>query len=372
MKTKFSMKKTLAFALAGAVAMGLVSIPASAEKGRMTAYTLVEGIYAFSESGAGKAPDNLWQIFVYNLDDPEVDVYNRSRLFCSYQRKVSGTIGIPSTIRDDDTWDMDPFVYQDGDLVVAWTDSTKSFNEKTTANEIAGAMRISVAAYKDPEGLQYRVSNSSSYTSDSVSTYSPTVTKIGGKLLISWIVCHDIKNDSGSYGIEGLYFDPETNTLYAENNAQDADGNPLPMVFAKDCNYISSYAIGEENNQTVVILEEATKETHISDIMYKRVMETDYSLISDNSEINTIKLSANGGSIVVPLTDGKSYASVVDSDISALDYYYKNKLYRVTMDSQGKISSEEIGDVSRTGDTRYSIISENGSPKYFTGFEFES
>ena len=118
---------------------------------------------------------------------------------------------------------------------------------------------------------------------------------------------------------------------------------------------------GEENNRTIVIFEEATKETHISDIMYKRVMETDYSLISDNSEINTIKLSANGGSIVVPLTDGKSYASVVDSDISALAYYYKNKLYRVTMDTQEKISSEEIGDVSRTGDTRYSIISENGS-----------
>lgn len=372
MKTKFSMKKTLAFVLSIAVVMGLVSIPASAEKGKMTAYILMHGTYAFSESGAGKTPDNLWQIFVYTLDDPEVDVYNRSRLYHSYQRKTSGGVGIPSRIRDDKTWDMDPFVYQDGDLVVAWTDSTKSFNEKTTANEIAGAMRISVAAYKDPELLQYRVSNNSSYTSDSVSTYSPTVTKIGGKLLISWIVCHDIKNDSGSYGIEGLYLDPETNTLYAENNAQDADGNPLPMVFAKDCNYISSYAIGEENNRTIVIFEEATKETHISDIMYKRVMETDYSLISDNSEINTIKLSANGGGIVVPLTNGKSYASVVDSDISALDYYYKNKLYRVTMDTQGKISSEEIGDVSRTGDTRYSIISENGSPKYFTGFELES
>ncbi len=372
MKTKFSIKKILALVLSAAVVMGFVSIPVYAEKGKMTAYILMHGTYAFSESGAGKTPDNLWQIFVYTLDDPEVDVYNRSRLYHSYQRKTSGRVGIPSRIRDDDTWDMDPFVFQDGDLVVAWTDSTKSFNKKTTANEIAGAMRISVAAYKDPEGLQYRVSNNSSYTSDSVSTYSPTVTKIGGKLLISWIVCHDIKNDSGSYGIEGLYFDPETNTLYAENNAQDADGNPLPMVFAKDCNYISSYAIGEENNRTIVIFEEATKETHISDIMYKRVMETDYSLISDNSEINTIKLSANGGGIVVPLTDGKSYASVVDSDISALDYYYKNKLYRVTMDTQGNISSEEIGDVSRTGDTRYSIISENGSPKYFTGFELES
>mgnify|MGYP004635400593 CR=1 FL=1 len=111
MKTKFSMKKTLALVLSVAVAMGLVSIPASAEKGRMTAYTLVEGIYAFSESGAGKAPDNLWQIFVYNLDDPEVDVYNRSRLYLSYQRKTSGRVGIPSRIRDDDTWDMDPFVY---------------------------------------------------------------------------------------------------------------------------------------------------------------------------------------------------------------------------------------------------------------------
>ena len=372
MKTKFSMKKILAFALSVAVVMGLVSIPASAEKGKMTAYTLMNGVYAFSESRAGKTPDNLYQIFVYNLDDPDVDVYNRARLFCSYQRKISGAIGAPTRIRDDDTWDMDPFMYQDGDLVVAWTDATKSFNEETTANEIAGAMRVSVAAYKDGEGLQYRVSNSSSYTSDSVSTYSPTVTKIGGKLLISWIVCHDIKNDAGSYGIEGLYFDPETDTLYSENNAQDADGNPLPMVFAKDCNYISSYVIGEENNQPIVILEEATKETHVSDIMYNRVMKTEYSLLPDNSEINTIKLYANGGSIVVPLTDGKSYASVVDSDISALDYYYKNKLYRVTMDTQGKISSVEIGDVSRTGDTRYSIISENGSPKYFTGFELES
>lgn len=372
MKTKFSMKKTLAFVLSIAVVMGLVSIPVSAEKGKMTAHILMHGVYAFSESRVGKTPDNLYQIFVCNLDDLDVDFYNRSRLFHSYQRKVSGAIGVPSRVRDDDTWDMDPFLYQDGDLVVAWTDSTKTFNEKTTANEIAGAMRISVAAYKDQEGLQYRVSNNSSYTSDRVSTYSPMVTKIDGKLLISWIVCHDIENDAGSYGIDGLYFDPETDTLYAENNAQDDDGNPLPMVFAKDCNYISSYVIGEENNQAIVLLEEATKETHVSDIMYNRVVKTEYSLLPDNSEINTIKLYANGGSIVVPLTDGKSYASVVDSDISALDYYYKNKLYRVTMDPQGKISSEEIGDVSRTGDTRYSIISENGSPKYFTGFELES
>ena len=372
MKTKFGMKKILALVLSVAVIMGLVSISVSAEKGKMTAYTLMNGVYAFSESRAGKTPDNLYQIFVYNLDDPDANFYNRSRLFCSYQRKISGAIGAPTRIRDDDTWDMDPFMYQDGDLVVAWTDATKSFNEETTANEIAGAMRISVAAYKDGEGLQYRVSNSSSYTSDSVSTYSPTVTKIDGKLLVSWIVCHDIENDAGSYGIEGLYFDPETDTLYAENNAQDDDGNPLPMVFAKDCNYISSYVIGEENNQATVILEEATKKTHVSNIMYNRVMKTEYSLLPDNSEINTIKLYANGGSIVVPLTDGKSYASVVDSDISALDYYYKNKLYRVTMDTQGKISSEEIGDVSRTGDTKYSIISENGSPKYFTGLELES
>ena len=213
MKTKFSMKKTLAFVLSAAVVIGLVSIPVSAEKGKMTAHIHMHGVYAFSESRVGKTPDNLWQIFVYNLDDPEVDVYNRSRLYLSYQRKTSGRVGIPSRIRDDDTWDMDPFLYQDGDLVVAWTDSTKTFNEKTTANEIAGAMRISVAAYKDQEGLQYRVSNNSSYTSDRVSTYSPMVTKIDGKLLISWIVCHDIENDAGSYGIEGLYFDPETNTL---------------------------------------------------------------------------------------------------------------------------------------------------------------
>ena len=89
MKIKFSMKKILALVLSAAVVMGFVSIPVYAEKGKMTAYILMHGTYAFSESRAGKTPDNLYQIFVYNLDDSDVDFYNRSRLFHSYQRKVS-------------------------------------------------------------------------------------------------------------------------------------------------------------------------------------------------------------------------------------------------------------------------------------------
>lgn len=54
--------------------------------------------------------------------------------------------------------------------------------------------------------------------------------------------------DKKAYGIEGFYYNPDNNTFYSEDNITDENGRLIPMVFARDCNYISSYAIAKVGN----------------------------------------------------------------------------------------------------------------------------
>ena len=59
--------------------------------------------------------------------------------------------------------------------------------------------------------------------------------------------------DKKAYGIEGFYYNPDNNTFYSEDNSTDENGRLIPMVFARDCNYISSYAIAKVGNDVVTV-----------------------------------------------------------------------------------------------------------------------
>ena len=73
---------------------------------------------------------------------------------------------VPEEIQDDETWDMDPFLFTDTDdtfnnnMFVAWTDANKKFDGSETKDEIAGSMRISVTCF---EVIDLRVCGSDSH-----------------------------------------------------------------------------------------------------------------------------------------------------------------------------------------------------------------
>ena len=89
-------------------------------------------------------------------------------------------------------------------MLVAWTDANKKFDGTETKDEIAGSMRISVTALKSSTLVFANQILTVTKSSDNVSMYNPHVTKVGDKILITWVVCSDVKNDDGAYGIEGL------------------------------------------------------------------------------------------------------------------------------------------------------------------------
>lgn len=82
-------------------------------------------------------------------------------------------------------------------------------------------------------------------------------------------------------------------------------------------------------------------------------------------------MSVNNGNDVTNLTDGTTHASVVDSDIPGLTYYNKGKIYEVSTNAQNNLIHTEFADVSKTGDTEYSIISKNGVLTYITAIQYE-
>lgn len=283
-------------------------------------------------------------------------------------------LSLPVQFKDNATLDLEPFIYSDNDMIVTWTQSSINLDGTSTGSEIAGSSRISLITMNS-QSLVFNydgfISNAASYGADNISTFNSRVTKIGGKILVSWVVCHNVENDSNSYGIEGLYYDVETNKFYSENNNVDADGNPVPMVFAKDCNYILSYAIAEQSSQPVTLFEEADGQTHISDVMSEKAgIERNYTFCSDRYKNSTVKVAIDNGNGVSSITDGASYASVIDSDSSDLIYYNKGMLYRLVYD-RGDLESFEFADVSKTGDTAYRIVSKNGTPTYIAALQYE-
>ena len=211
-------------------------------------------------------------------------------------------------------------------------------------------------------------------SSDNVSMYNPHVTKVGDKILITWVVCSDVKNDDGAYGIEGLYYDPDTNKFSSDDNKTDADGNVIPMVFAKSCNYISAHTAAELNGSVAVLYEEAVDGTHVSDVMYDQVKQRDQvSLYSpDEFKNSKVKLATNNGKNVDTVNQTNTYGSLVETDLSKLIFYCGGTIKEISTDSNSTSGwkTKEIADVSKTGDARYSILSKDGTMQYITAREY--
>ncbi len=370
-KRIFCKTRLLSLVLSLTLLIGLIPTTISAQNDDVYDLKLLAGIYDLSEIKSAPYPGMSKGMFVFTSDFGDRDVLNRSELVFSIIGDQS--CSRPVSIKDDGTWDMEPFIYSDNnDGIIVWTNATKGFNEESTGEDIASALRISLAVCdSNNTWIDFKTTNVSYYNSDNISTYNPKVTKVAGKILVSWVVCHDVKNDNDSYGIEGLYYNPETNAFYSENNLVDENGRLVPMVFAKNCNYIASYSVAKVGNETVTIFEEPTEQTHVSDVMYDKVMTQKYSFYPDKYKPGTVKMSVNNGNDVTNLTDGTTHASVVDSDIPGLTYYNKGKIYEVSTNAQNNLIHTEFADVSKTGDTEYSIISKNGVLTYITALQYE-
>lgn len=299
-----------------------------------------------------------------------------------------GTFSVPHLLKDDTTCDMQPYVYadshasNDNNIIITWTDANKEITkantveeEEETKAEVAGSMRISIAVMNSqtltPSFEPYTFTTGDS---DAVCHYNSRVTKVGNKILITWIVCKDVKNDTGAYSIEGLYYDPEANSFFTNDNATDENGKLLPMVFAEDCNYISAYSVAEVDNAITVLFEEATDGTRVSDVLYNIIYKEGYRFDPEPVKTKELNLVTFGRGTVHNIVPADTDSSIVETDLSELDYYHDGNIFRITgsPDSSTGLKTDTIADVSGTGDTRYSVISKQGSIAYISAREYTS
>ena len=369
----------MALVLALILLAGMVPVRASAVESKENNILLEFGSPDYCRLKSAKLPgwtdaDLLLYSWYWNGYEEEC-----AKLYYSVSRE-GDRVSVPQEIQDDETWDMDPFIFTDNDatfnnnMLVAWTDANKKFDGTETKDEIAGSMRISVTALKSSTLVFANQILTVTKSSDNVSMYNPHVTKVGDKILITWVVCSDVKNDDGAYGIEGLYYDPETNKFSSDDNKTDADGNVIPMVFAKSCNYISAHTAAELNGSVAVLYEEAVDGTHVSDVMYDQVKQRDQvSLYSpDEFKNNKVKLATNNGKNVDTVNQTNTYGSLVETDLSKLIFYCGGTIKEISTDSNSTSGwkTKEIADVSKTGDTRYSILSKDDTMQYITAREY--
>lgn len=369
----------MALVLALILLAGMVPVKASAAESKENNILLEFGSPGYCRLKSAKLPgwtDADLLLYSWYLNGYEEEC---AKLYYSVSRE-DDRVSVPQEIQDDETWDMDPFIFTDNDatfnnnMFVAWTDANKKFDGSETKNEIAGSMRISVTALKSSTLVFANQILTVTKSSDNVSMYNPHVTKVGDKILITWVVCSDVKNDDGAYGIEGLYYDPDTNKFSSDDNKTDADGNVIPMVFAKSCNYISAHTAAELNGSVAVLYEEAVDGTHVSDVMYDQVKQRDQvSLYSpDEFKNNKVKLATNNGKNVDTVNQTNTYGSLVETDLSKLIFYCGGTIKEISTDSNSTSGwkTKEIADVSKTGDARYSILSKDGTMQYITAREY--
>jgi len=369
----------MALVLALILLAGMVPVRASAAESKENNILLEFGSPDYCRLKSAKLPgwtdaDLLLYSWYWNGYEEEC-----AKLYYSVSRE-GDRVSVPQEIQDDETWDMDPFIFTDNDatfnnnMLVAWTDANKKFDGSETKDEIAGSMRISVTALKSSTLVFANQILTVTKSSDNVSMYNPHVTKVGDKILITWVVCSDVKNDDGAYGIEGLYYDPDTNKFSSDDNKTDADGNVIPMVFAKSCNYISAHTAAELNGSVAVLYEEAVDGTHVSDVMYDQVKQRDQvSLYSpDEFKNNKVKLATSNGKNVDTVNQTNTYGSLVETDLSKLIFYCGGTIKEISTDSNSTSGwkTKEIADVSKTGDTRYSILSKDDTMQYITAREY--
>lgn len=320
--------------------------------------TLIEGLSPWSAARLTLFGDNM-KLLVFTGDNRDIgNVYDSAYVVWSLAGEES-QFSVPRAVEGNEEGyrEMEPFLYADGDALILWSRATEHFGDTWTGADMAGVMRISLCMLeKDTLQLKGRISNASLYNGNNIATCTPKAFKIGDKVLVSWVVCHNVADDTKAYGIEGMYYDAASNSFYGENNSS------VPIVLAKDCNYIPDYFIAEKNGQAVVLLEEAPSEDiHISDVIYQEVTASGvYKFRSERYWNRILKLVTDNGNTVTDLTDGASYASVVEMDGAGLFYYHQNGLYTI----DDSLTAVKVGDVSETGDSEYDIVCQNGTALY--------
>ena len=363
-KKNYKSVKLVVFVLVFILLVNTVPVKVSAAESKEDVYLMYYGNPDYCRLKGAKLPGTNLDLLLYSwyMDSDGQDC---AKLYWSGSSEEYANVSRPTEIQDDKTWDMDPFLFTDTDdtfnnnMIITWTDANKKFDGTETKDEIAGSMRISVRALKSSTVVFSDKILTVTKESSDVSAYNSHITKFGDKILITWVVCSDVKNDDSAYGIEGLYYDPDTNKFSSDDNKTDAKGNLIPMVFAESCNYISNHTVAELNGSVAVLYEEAVDGTHVSDVMYDQVKQRDkVSLYSpDEFKNNKVKLAVNNGKNVDTVNLPDTYGSIVETDLPKLVYYCNGKI-------------KELADVSKTGDARYSILSKDGSMQYITAREY--
>lgn len=378
-KKNYKSVKLVVFVLVFILLVNTVPVKVSAAESKEDVYLMYYGNPDYCRLKGAKLPGTSSDLLLYSwyMDSDGQDC---AKLYWSGSSEEYANVSRPTEIQDDKTWDMDPFLFTDTDdtfnnnMIITWTDANKKFDGTETKDEIAGSMRISVRALKSSTVVFSDKILTVTKESSDVSAYNSHVTKFGDKILITWVVCSDVKNDDRAYGIEGLYYDPDTNKFSSDDNKTDAKGNLIPMVFAESCNYISNHTVAELNGSVAVLYEEAVDGTHVSDVMYAQVKQRDkVSLYSpDEFKNNKVKLAVNNGKNVDTVNLPDTYGSIVETDLPKLIYYCNGKIKEIGTDSDSTSGwkIEELADVSKTGDARYSILSKDGSMQYITAREY--
>ena len=378
-KKNYKSVKLVVFVLVFILLVNTVPVKVSAAESKEDVYLMYYGNPDYCRLKGAKLPGTSSDLLLYSwyMDSDGQDC---AKLYWSGSSEEYANVSRPTEIQDDKTWDMDPFLFTDTDdtfnnnMIITWTDANKKFDGTETKDEIAGSMRISVRALKSSTVVFSDKILTVTKESSDVSVYNSHVTKFGDKILITWVVCSDVKNDDSAYGIEGLYYDPDTNKFSSDDNKTDAKGNLIPMVFAESCNYISTHTVAELNGSVAVLYEEAVDGTHVSDVIYDQVKQRDkVSLYSpDEFKNNKVKLAVNNGKNVDTVNLPDTYGSIVETDLPKLVYYCNGKIKEIGTgsDSTSGWKIEELADVSKTGDARYSILSKDGSMQYITAREY--
>lgn len=378
-KKNYKSVKLVVFVLVFILLVNTVPVKVSAAESKEDVYLMYYGNPDYCRLKGAKLPGTSSDLLLYSwyMDSDGQDC---AKLYWSGSSEEYANVSRPTEIQDDKTWDMDPFLFTDTDdtfnnnMIITWTDANKKFDGTETKDEIAGSMRISVRALKSSTVVFSDKILTVTKESSDVSAYNSHVTKFGDKILITWVVCSDVKNDDSAYGIEGLYYDPDTNKFSSDDNKTDAKGNLIPMVFAESCNYISTHTVAELNGSVAVLYEEAVDGTHVSDVMYDQVKQRDKVSLYSPGEFknNKVKLAVNNGRNVDTVNLPDTYGSIVETDLPKLVYYCNGKIKEIGTDSDSTSGwkIEELADVSKTGDARYSILSKDGSMQYITAREY--
>ena len=381
-KKLFSVKsKITALALCVLLLIGTVPIQVSAAQ-TSSDVTLLNGMNGDADIKFVEFGNSDKQLAVMLVDDKGEEAYFRQ--LCQSIITDETSVSIPRSIKDDNTTDLQPFVYSQSespsknDIIITWTDADKKFDSKTTAEEIAGSMRISIAVMNSeshdfPFGA-YNISvGKNANEGNNVCYYKSRVTKLGDKILITWAVCKNVENNNGCFSIEGMYYNPTDNTFSTDTNKKDDNGKLIPMSFVENRNCILDYSVADINGKIAVLFqEEADGYTRIAEEMHTAVMNPDSTYpftVKESDKYRNLNLAVSG--TVTNLVPSGEYTSLVESSMPCLSYYYKNHLYSVSPASgtpEGWRTAPFL-DVSETGDTKYSFIIKNSVVQYISALQ---